>query len=52
MHMRITLSSQQSKALESLSQRGGYPSLEDAIDAALLLLADEVMQRDLAETPE
>ena len=52
MHMRITLSSQQSKALESLSQRGGYPSLEDAIDAALLLLADEVMQRDSAETPE
>ena len=52
MHMQITLSSQQSKALESLSQQGGYPSLEDAINAALLLLADEVMQRDSAETPE
>ena len=43
--MHITLSSQQSKALESLSQHGGYGSLEEAIDVALLLLADEVSQQ-------
>ena len=30
--MQITLSSQQSKVLESLSQQGGYASLEDAIE--------------------
>jgi len=50
--MQITLSSQQSKVLESLSQQGGYASLEDAIDTALVLLADEIVQPDLAETPD
>jgi len=50
--MQITLSSQQSKVLESLSQKGGYASLEDAIDTALVLLADEIVQPDLAETPD
>ena len=50
--MQITLSSQQSKVLESLSQQGGYTSLEDAIDIALVLLADEVMQQDAAEIPD
>ena len=50
--MQITLSSRQSKVLESLSQQGGYPSLEVAVDTALLLFADEVMQQDSAETPE
>ncbi|NER81631.1 MAG: hypothetical protein F6K42_19120 [Leptolyngbya sp. SIO1D8] len=40
--MQITLSAQQSKILELLSQQGGYVSLEDAIDIALVLLADEV----------
>ena len=50
--MQITLSSQQSKILESLSQQGGYPSLEDAIDIALVLLADEVTQNSSAENPD
>ena len=50
--MQITLSSQQSQVLESLSQQGGYPSLADAIDTALVLLADEIKQQDSAETPE
>lgn len=50
--MQITLSAQQSKALEMISHRGGYPSLENAIDTALILLADEVTQQDSMETPE
>jgi antitoxin ParD1/3/4 len=50
--MQITLSSQQSKALEALSQQGGYASLEDAIDTALLLLADEVTSHSSTESPE
>ncbi len=50
--MQITLSPQQSKVLESLSQRGGYGSLEDAIDAALVLLADQIGQQNLEETPD
>jgi Arc/MetJ-type ribon-helix-helix transcriptional regulator len=47
--MQITLSQQQSQVLESLSQIGQYASLEDAIDVALLLLADQVTQRDASE---
>ncbi len=50
--MQIALSSQQSKALESLAQHGGYASLEDAIDTALILLSDEITQRSSAESPE
>ena len=50
--MQITLSTQQSQILESLSQQGGYASIEDAIDTALVLLADEVRQQDSEETPE
>ncbi|MEO1791754.1 MAG: hypothetical protein AAFR25_05975 [Cyanobacteria bacterium J06629_19] len=50
--MQITLSSQQSKALELISQRGGYTSLEDAIDTALVLLADETTKENAVETPE
>ncbi|MEL7226125.1 MAG: hypothetical protein AAGL17_15080, partial [Cyanobacteria bacterium J06576_12] len=50
--MQITLSSQQSKALETIFQQGGYSSLEDAIDMALLLLADEVTSQTSAESPE
>lgn len=50
--MQITLSSQQSKALELLSQQGRYASLEEAIDTALVLLADEVTQQNSAEIPE
>lgn len=50
--MQITLTLQQSKALESLSQQGGYSSLEDAVDTALLLLADEVTKQSPTESPE
>jgi len=50
--MQITLSAQQSKALESLFQQGGYASLEEALDTALILLADEITQQDSAETPD
>lgn len=49
--MQITLSAQQSKILESLSQQGGYRSLENAIDIALVLLADEVALQHPEETP-
>jgi antitoxin ParD1/3/4 len=44
--MQITLSAEQSKILESLSQQGGYPSLEAALEAALVLLADEIAQHN------
>jgi Arc/MetJ-type ribon-helix-helix transcriptional regulator len=47
--MQITLSQQQSQVLESLTQIGQYASLEDAIDSALLLLADQVNQIDTSE---
>ncbi|MBE9006506.1 hypothetical protein IQ259_15900 [Fortiea sp. LEGE XX443] len=50
--MQITLSTQQSQVLEFLSQQGGYTSLEDAIDTALVLLADEIIQQDSEETTE
>ncbi len=50
--MQITLSSQQSRVLESLSQQGGYASIEDAIDTALVLLADEITQQNSEENPE
>ncbi|MGC1305707.1 MAG: hypothetical protein WA885_00655 [Phormidesmis sp.] len=51
--MQITLSSQQSPALEALAQHGGYTSLDDAIDTALVLLADEITQHNpAAESPE
>lgn len=50
--MQITLSPQQSQILQSLSQQGGFPSLEETIDQALLLLADEVTQQHSEETPE
>ncbi|MBM0744569.1 hypothetical protein JOY44_23665 [Phormidium sp. CLA17] len=50
--MQITLSAQQSKILERLSQQGGYASLEDAIDTALVLLADEIGQPDPNANPD
>ena len=50
--MQITLSPQQSQVLESLSQQGGYASLEDAIDTALILLADEITQHESKAAPE
>lgn len=50
--MQITLNSQQSKILESLCQQGGYATVEEALDTALVLLADEITKQDLEETPE
>ncbi|MDI9639181.1 hypothetical protein QQ054_38250 [Oscillatoria amoena NRMC-F 0135] len=50
--MQITLSTQQSKILELLSQQGGYASLEDAINTALVLLADEVTQQHPDTNPD
>ena len=50
--MQITLSAQQSKILERLSQQGGYASLEDTLDTALVLLADEVTQQHLDANPD
>lgn len=50
--MQITLSPEQTKVLEILRQCGRYPSLENAIDTALLLLADEVSLQESEENPE
>jgi predicted transcriptional regulator len=50
--MQITLSSQQSKILESLCLQGGYRSLEDTIDSALILLAEEITSHNSEEKPE
>ena len=50
--MQITLNSQQSQILTTFSQRGGYTSLEEAIDTALVLLADKIMPQNTEETPE
>ncbi|MBL1176282.1 ribbon-helix-helix domain-containing protein [Pantanalinema sp. GBBB05] len=50
--MQITLSAQQSKILERLSQQGGYASLEDAIDTALVLLAEAISQPDPEANPD
>jgi Arc/MetJ-type ribon-helix-helix transcriptional regulator len=50
--MQITLNSHQSQILETLSQQGGYTSLEDAIDTALILLADEITPQNVEETSE
>lgn len=41
---QITLSTQQAQRLQSIAQQGGYSSLEEAIDIALTLFADEVAQ--------
>lgn len=50
--MQIVLSPQQSQILEALSQQGGYPSLEEAINTALILLADDVAQHNPDATPD
>lgn len=52
MATQITLNLQQSKALEAISQSGGYASLENAIDIALVLLADDAIQKTSKETPK
>jgi Arc/MetJ-type ribon-helix-helix transcriptional regulator len=40
--MQITLSQEQTQVLEALVKHGQYPSLEEAINTALLLLIDDV----------
>lgn len=50
--MQITLNPEQSQMIESLSQQGGYLSIEDAIDTALVLLADQITSANSEETPE
>lgn len=50
--MQIVLSAQQTKILEALSQQGGYRSLEDAIDTALILLADDIAQHHPNPDPD
>ncbi|MBP0016522.1 MAG: type II toxin-antitoxin system ParD family antitoxin [Cyanobacteria bacterium SBLK] len=50
--MQITLSPEQTRLLELLSRNGGYASMEDAIDTALGLLADEVSLQDTEANPE
>lgn len=50
--MSIVLSTEQAEVLELLVKRGGYDSVEVAIDTALGLLADEVSLKDSEENPE
>ncbi|MGD1852064.1 MAG: hypothetical protein ACFCBU_16255 [Cyanophyceae cyanobacterium] len=50
--MQITLSQEQSRILESLSRQGKYTSLETAIDAALLLLAEQLTDAEQSLDPE
>ncbi|MBE9119008.1 hypothetical protein IQ249_24265 [Lusitaniella coriacea LEGE 07157] len=38
--MQITLSQEQTQVLETLIKQGKYPSLEEAVNAALLLLVE------------
>ncbi|NJL67226.1 MAG: type II toxin-antitoxin system ParD family antitoxin [Microcoleus sp. SM1_3_4] len=44
--MQITLSQEQSQVLEALVKDGQYPSLEEAINTALLLLIDNLTLSD------
>ena len=39
--MAVTLSAEQTQLLTSLVQQGRYPSLQDALDTALMLLVDQ-----------
>lgn len=50
--MQITLSTQQSKIIEALSRQGQYASLEVAIDAALLLLAEKLTEQNTDLDPD
>ncbi|WP_204106018.1 MULTISPECIES: hypothetical protein [Spirulina sp. CCY15215] len=50
--MQITLSQEQTRVLELLLKQSQYASMEDAIDTALVLLADEVSSQDAEESPE
>ena len=50
--MQITLSTEQSRVLEALSQQGGYASMADALDLALVLLAEVVTEQSIEDEPE
>ncbi len=50
--MQITLSQAQTQVLETLVKQGQYPSLEEAINTALLLLMDDAMPIDSDRSPE
>ncbi|HEY9867228.1 MAG TPA: hypothetical protein V6D21_23840 [Candidatus Obscuribacterales bacterium] len=50
--MQITLSQEQTHLLELLVQQGRYTSLEDAIDTALMFLADEILLNESEENSE
>jgi len=49
--MQITLSQEQTQVLETLVKHGQYPSLEEAINTALLLLIDDVTLSDGNNNP-
>ncbi len=49
--MQITLSQEQSHILETLVKSGRYPSLELAIDQALLFLIDQAVLPDVEPEP-
>jgi antitoxin ParD1/3/4 len=50
--MQITLSKEQTQVIESLVKQGKYPSLEEAINTALLLLIDDISLFDTNDNPE
>ncbi|MCA1991996.1 MAG: hypothetical protein LDL41_08105 [Coleofasciculus sp. S288] len=50
--MQITLSQEQTQVLEALVRYGKYPSLEEAINTALLLLIDDVDPSDANDSPD
>jgi Arc/MetJ-type ribon-helix-helix transcriptional regulator len=49
--MQITLSQEQSQVLEALVKHGQYPSLEEAINTALLLLIDDLTLSESNNNP-
>ncbi|MEG3894557.1 MULTISPECIES: hypothetical protein [unclassified Microcoleus] len=50
--MEITLSQAQTQVLETLVKQGQYPSLEEALNTALLLLIDDAGLPDSDRSPE
>lgn len=50
--MQITLSQAQTQVLETLVKQGQYPSLEEALNTALLLLIDDATLPDSDRSPE
>jgi Arc/MetJ-type ribon-helix-helix transcriptional regulator len=50
--MQITLSQEQTQVLEALVKHGQYTSLEEALNAALLLLIDDVALSNGNDSPD